>query len=506
MLRKHIAVDLGTANTLVFVQSQGIVINEPSVVAVDTINERVIAVGKEAKDYIGKTPQRISTIRPLRDGVIADFDAAQALIATFLKKVIGSWPIKPDVVICVPTNITDVERRAVAEAATKAGARNVKLIEEPVAAAVGAGLPVLDPVGSMVVDIGGGTTDIAVITLGSMACSTSLKLAGDALTAAVQRFVREKYQIVVGENMAERIKIALGSVAPLPVPLSFEVSGKDLATASPRTIALSDTDTREAFQPITEKLVSAVMGILEVTPPELGADIMRHVADRGRSLAERLCRPHHQGYTHSRVCGFRSADHGTARRGHHTGRSRKVQGFIDRVLTRGPRCFQRQPVWIAQSNAGLNKSGNVSVIPSSSSRSRKCPSGNETGGKPPGSSAMNSVSETVSPAGLKAAETATPEGTLDRPNVSRTARSTASSLASPERTNVSAEMSHVSMPSSDIRLRTNALPRLSHRTAQTAFLRKGKASEEGAISRGRSRSSTYSINGSSFSHGSGTIV
>lgn len=140
MLRKHIAVDLGTANTLVFVQSQGIVINEPSVVAVDTINERVIAVGKEAKDYIGKTPQRISTIRPLRDGVIADFDAAQALIATFLKKVIGSWPIKPDVVICVPTNITDVERRAVAEAATKAGARNVKLIEEPVAAAVGAGL------------------------------------------------------------------------------------------------------------------------------------------------------------------------------------------------------------------------------------------------------------------------------------------------------------------------------------------------------------------------------
>ena len=499
MLRKHIAVDLGTANTLVFVQSQGIVINEPSVVAVDTINERVIAVGKEAKDYIGKTPQRISTIRPLRDGVIADFDAAQALIATFLKKVIGSWPIKPDVVICVPTNITDVERRAVAEAATKAGARNVKLIEEPVAAAVGAGLPVLDPVGSMVVDIGGGTTDIAVITLGSMACSTSLKLAGDALTAAVQRFVQEKYQIVVGENMAERIKIALGSVAPLPVPLSFEVSGKDLATASPRTIGLP-THHRKACQRGHGDTGShsARIGGRHHAP--------RHVADRGRSLAERLCRPYHQGYTHSRVCGFRSADHGTARRGHHTGRSRKVQGFIDRVLTRGPRCFQRQPVWIAQSNAGLNKSGNVSVIPSSSSRSRKCPSGNETGGKPPGSSAMNSVSETVSPAGLKAAETAPPEGTLDRPNVSRTARSTASSLASPERTNVSAEMSHVSMPSSDIRLRTNALPRLSHRTAQTAFLRKGKASEEGAISRGRSHSSTYSINGSSFSHGSGTIV
>ena len=293
-------------------------------------------------------------------------------------------------VICVPTNITDVERRAVAEAATKAGARNVKLIEEPVAAAVGAGLPVLAPVGSMVVDIGGGTTDIAVITLGSMACSTSLKLAGDALTAAVQRFVQEKYQIVVGENMAERIKIALGSVAPLPVPLSFEVSGKDLATASPRTIALSDTDTREAFQPITEKLVSAVMGILEVTPPELGADIMRQgMLLTGRSLAERLCRPHHQGYAFP--CMWIPDPLTTVLRGaasHWT--IGKVQGFVIE-LTRGPRCFQRQPVWIAQSNAGLNKSGNVSVIPSSSSRSRKCPSGNETGGKPPGSSAMNSV-------------------------------------------------------------------------------------------------------------------
>ncbi len=270
MLRKHIAVDLGTANTLVFVQSQGIVINEPSVVAVDTINERVIAVGKEAKDYIGKTPQRISTIRPLRDGVIADFDAAQALIATFLKKVIGSWPIKPDVVICVPTNITDVERRAVAEAATKAGARNVKLIEEPVAAAVGAGLPVLDPVGSMVVDIGGGTTDIAVITLGSMACSTSLKLAGDALTAAVQRFVREKYQIVVGENMAERIKIALGSVAPLPVPLSFEVSGKDLATASPGLLPFPIRILVRHFNPSPKSLSARSWGYWKSLRPNWG--------------------------------------------------------------------------------------------------------------------------------------------------------------------------------------------------------------------------------------------
>ena len=212
MLRKHIAVDLGTANTLVFVQSQGIVINEPSVVAVDTINERVIAVGKEAKDYIGKTPQRISTIRPLRDGVIADFDAAQALIATFLKKVIGSWPIKPDVVICVPTNITDVERRAVAEAATKAGARNVKLIEEPVAAAVGAGLPVLDPVGSMVVDIGGGTSNIAVYEKGVLRGTCCLDIGGRLIKVENGRisYIFPKIQALAAAN---GISLAVGDRA-----------------------------------------------------------------------------------------------------------------------------------------------------------------------------------------------------------------------------------------------------------------------------------------------------
>lgn len=276
MFRKHIAVDLGTANTLVFVQSQGIVINEPSVVAVDAATRRIVAVGQEAKQYIGKTPQRISTIRPLRDGVIADFDTARALIATFLKKAIGGWAqMKPNVVICVPTNITDVERRAVAEAATSAGARTVRLIEEPVAAAVGAGLPVLDPVGSMVVDVGGGTTDIAVITLGSLASSRSLKLAGDALTTVVQRFLQEKRHLAVGENMAERIKIALGSVAPLPAPLAFEVSGKDLTSASPRTLTLTDADIRETFQPIIEKIVDGILDLLETIPPELGGDIMR---------------------------------------------------------------------------------------------------------------------------------------------------------------------------------------------------------------------------------------
>ena len=296
MLRKQIAVDLGTANTLVFVQSKGIIINEPSVVAVDNVTGRIVAVGRAAKAFIGKTPKRISTIRPLRDGVIADFDTAQALISILLKQVIGGWTMKPDVVICVPTNITDVERRAVVEAATASGARSVRLIEEPVAAAVGAGLPVLEPVGSMVVDIGGGTTDIAIITLGGMARSTSLKVAGDILTTSVQRFLQERQQIIVGENMAERIKMALGSVDPLTTPLCFEISGKDLATAGPRTMMLTDADIREAFQSVTDKIVDAILDMLESTPPELGGDIMRQgilLTGGGsllRGLAERVGR------------------------------------------------------------------------------------------------------------------------------------------------------------------------------------------------------------------------
>ena len=275
LFSSDIGIDLGTATVLVYVKGKGIVLNEPSVVAVNKVTGKLVAVGTEAQETLGRTPDNIIAIRPLREGVISDYEMTELMIKEFIRKVQGFRLFKPNVVICVPSIITEVEERAVIDAGTQAGAKRVFLIEEPVAAAIGAGLDISRPNGNLVVDIGGGTTDIAVITLGSMACSTSLKLAGDALTAAVQRFVQEKYQIVVGENMAERIKIALGSVAPLPVPLSFEVSGKDLATASPRTIALSDTDTREAFQPITEKLVSAVMGILEVTPPELGADIMR---------------------------------------------------------------------------------------------------------------------------------------------------------------------------------------------------------------------------------------
>lgn len=269
------AMDLGTANTLVFVQGEGIVLNEPSVVARDAVNERILAVGGEAKECIGRTPQNIVTIRPLRDGVIADFDMARALIAHLLRKAIGRAQRKPHVVICVPTGITDVERWAVVEAATQAGARNVRLIEEPVAAAIGAGLPVLDPVGSMVVDIGGGTADIAVITLGGMVCSRSARAAGDALTASVQRYLQETMHIVVGENMAEKIKIALGAVDPLPEPLGMEISGKDVSTASPRTVMLSDGHIREALQPAVTLILENILATLENTPPELGADLLR---------------------------------------------------------------------------------------------------------------------------------------------------------------------------------------------------------------------------------------
>ena len=276
MFRKRIAVDLGTANILVHTEADGIIANEPSVVAVDTESGKIIAVGRDAKEYIGKTPKKISAIRPLKNGVIADFVMAQTLITHFLKRAMGSGlQGKPDVLICVPTNITDVERRAVTEAAMHSGARSVRLIEEPVAAAIGAGLPVLEARGSMVVDMGGGTTDIAVIALGSMVSACSLKLAGDALTEAVQRCLQEDKQLVIGENMAERVKITLGSLYPLEQPLTASVSGKDLSTASPKTLEISDADIHAALLPAINKIIETIRSQMERTPPELAVDIMQ---------------------------------------------------------------------------------------------------------------------------------------------------------------------------------------------------------------------------------------
>ena len=274
MFRKQIAVDLGTANTLVYTESDGIVINEPSVVAVNTVQGHIIAIGKEAKEFIGKTPQGIRTVRPLRDGVIADFDMARALVAHFLHKVIGGG-MKPDVVMCVPTRITEVERKAVKEAAAQSGAKGIKLIAEPVAAAIGAGMPVLEPAGNMVIDIGGGTTDIAIISLGSLVYGESIRLAGDALTLATQRCLYEKAHIVVGENMAEKIKIGLGSVMPFPQSRKMVVSGKDVVTGKPTTVEVDDGTIRDALVPLVDTLVESVTEVLEKADPELGADIMR---------------------------------------------------------------------------------------------------------------------------------------------------------------------------------------------------------------------------------------
>lgn len=274
MFRKYIAMDLGTANTLIFVQSEDFIrVNEPSVVALDK-SGRILAVGKKAKECIGRTPQNITTIRPLKDGVIADFEMATVLISKLLQQVMNGWG-RPHIIIGVPTGITDVERKAVVEAAMQAGARNVKLISEPMAAAIGAGLPVLDPIGSMVIDLGGGTTDIAIITLGGMANCKSIRTAGDALTASVQRHLQEKMHLVVGENIAEMIKIKLGTVSPMDQPLSLEVSGKDVSSANPRTVCLCDDDIRDAISPIVDEIITAVLNTLEKVPPELGADLLQ---------------------------------------------------------------------------------------------------------------------------------------------------------------------------------------------------------------------------------------
>ncbi len=277
MFRKRIAMDLGTANTLVMIRSQGIVLNEPSVVAVEKTDGRILAVGREAKECMGRTPRNIDVVRPLRNGVIADFDMARELIAHFLRKVIGgkNLMMKPDVVICVPIRITDVERRSVVEAALQAGAHDVRLLEEPLAAALGAGLPVTEPMGSMVVDIGGGTADAAVVTLSSIAAAHSVRSAGDALNHIVQRCVQDAFQMLIGENMAEKVKIAVGSVEPGPNVLSMDISGKDTFTGNPKTVRITDEHLREALREGIAPLLCAVRRVLEETPPELGGDIVR---------------------------------------------------------------------------------------------------------------------------------------------------------------------------------------------------------------------------------------
>jgi rod shape-determining protein MreB len=281
-LGKNLAMDLGTANTLIYTPKDGIVLNEPSVVALDSRTDKVLAVGKEAKEFLGRTPERIRAIRPMKDGVIADFEVTKAMIAFFISKVIrGLQLIKPKIVICVPTGITQVEKRAVIESAQQAGAREVRLVEEPMAAAIGAKLPIHQPMGNMVVDIGGGTTEVAVISLSSVAYAESIRVAGDEMNEAIQRYVKDQHKMLIGENAAEKIKIQLGSAIPFPEPKSLRISGKNMVDGRPKTVEINDGQVRESIKEPVNLIVLAVRNALEKTPPELVTD----VANNGMLLA-----------------------------------------------------------------------------------------------------------------------------------------------------------------------------------------------------------------------------
>jgi rod shape-determining protein MreB len=275
LMGRDMAVDLGTANTLVYVRGRGIVLNEPSVVAVNVKDGRPLAVGLEAKRMIGRTPAHIQAIRPLKDGVIADFEICEKMLRYFIHKVHQRRWSKPRMVICVPSGITGVEQRAVQEAAEYAGARKpAYIIEEPMAAAIGAGLPVQEPTGNMIVDIGGGTTEVAVISLGGIVASQSVRVAGDELDEAIIQYIKKEYSLALGERTSEEVKITLGSAWPLEEELTAEIRGRDLVTGLPKTIITSTEEIREALEEPVAAIVDAVKVTLDKTPPELAADIM----------------------------------------------------------------------------------------------------------------------------------------------------------------------------------------------------------------------------------------
>jgi rod shape-determining protein MreB len=274
-LGRDIAIDLGTANTLIYVRGQGVVLNEPSVVALDVADGRPVAVGEEAKRMMGRTPGHIRAVRPLKDGVIADFEVCEKMLRYFIQRVHSSRWSKPRMVICVPSGITGVEQRAVQDAAEYAGARKpVHIIEEPMAAAIGVDLPVHEPSGNMIVDIGGGTTEVAVISLGGIVTAQSLRVAGDELDEAVVAFLKKEFSLAVGERTAEDIKIQMGSAWPFAEEMKAEIRGRDLISGLPRTITLSTDQVREAIAEPVAAIVDAVRTTLDKTPPELAADIM----------------------------------------------------------------------------------------------------------------------------------------------------------------------------------------------------------------------------------------
>jgi rod shape-determining protein MreB and related proteins len=275
------AVDLGTANTLVYVRGRGIVLSEPSVVAIDQRTGDVHAVGLEAKRMLGRTPGTISAIRPLKDGVIADFDVTEQMLRHFIQKVHQNRWAHPRVVVCVPSGVTGVEKRAVEEATYSAGARQAYLIEEPMAAAIGAGLPVSEPTGNMIVDIGGGTTEVAVISLGGIVVSQSIRVGGDELDEAIIEHVKREYKLMIGSQTAEEVKLEIGSAYELPEEVEAEIRGRDLVTGLPKTVVLSSAEVRTAIEVPLSQIIDAIKQTLDKTPPELASDIM----DRGIVLA-----------------------------------------------------------------------------------------------------------------------------------------------------------------------------------------------------------------------------
>jgi rod shape-determining protein MreB len=281
IIGRDMAVDLGTANTLVYVRRRGVMLNEPSVVALNSQTREILAVGSEAKRMLGRTPDAITAIRPLRDGVIADFESTEQMPRIFIQRVHRRrYFAKPRLVVCVPSGITSVEQRAVKEAGYQAGARQVYIIEEPMAAAIGAGLPVHEATGNMIVDVGGGTTEVAVISLGGIVTSVSIRTAGDDLDAAIISWFKKEYSLMLGERTAEEIKIELGSAFPLPDEPEAEIRGRDLISGLPRTVVVSSAEVRQAIEEPVHAIVDAVRTTLDKTPPELAGDIM----DRGLVL------------------------------------------------------------------------------------------------------------------------------------------------------------------------------------------------------------------------------
>lgn len=273
---KDMGIDLGTANTLVYVKGKGIILREPSVVAIKNDNTKaVLAVGNEAKEMIGRTPGNIVAIRPLKDGVIADFDITQTMLKMFIKKVTNNSSfVRPRIVVCFPSGVTEVEKRAIEEATKQAGASEVYLMEEPMAAAIGAGLPVSEPTGSMVVDIGGGTTEVAVISLGGIVTSKSLRIAGDELDQSIVTYIKKEYNLMIGERTAEQIKITIGSAFPREEEKTMEIKGRDLITGLPKIITITSQEIREAIKEPVAAIIDSIKSTLEKTPPELAADIM----------------------------------------------------------------------------------------------------------------------------------------------------------------------------------------------------------------------------------------